>query len=443
MLADDQVLSLAEQTLREVEADQADVMVWQENLSLTRFAESFIHQNVQEENIRFTIRAVVNKQSGCATTNRTDPAGLRAAAQSASRAARHSAPNPEFRSLAAPKAITPADGFVQATADSTPEARADAVAQIIREATAIGAVASGSLSTSFGNFAVANSLGIRTVEPWTRGKLVTVIADSSAGDASGYAEWRGKDISEMDPLQAGQIAAQKCAASRGQQTIPPGQYIVVLEEPAVADLLDFLAYLGLGATSYQEGRSFMCGQLGKKIVTESISLWDDGHDPRQLPMAFDYEGVPKQKVMLIQNGIAQGVVYDSYTAGKEGKESTGHALPATSTFGPFPMNLCLAPGTATKEEMIDSTERGIFITRFHYTNVISPRETIITGMTRDGTFLIENGKITRPIYKLRFTENIIEALKRVEMLGREVKLSGEYTESLVPALKIDAFTFTS
>jgi predicted Zn-dependent protease len=437
MLGEDQILSLAEQALKAAEADQAEAVIWAERAALTRFAESSIHQNLVETNLKITLRAVAGKQVGCATTNRTDRDGLRAVAANASRLARNSAPRPDFHSLPAPQPISKVEAFAASTAASTPEDRAEAVEKIITEARRIKAIASGSLSASTGESAVANTLGTRAYQPWTKAELVVIIAD---GEASGYGEWQGKDIAALSAGQVAETAAKKCVQSQDAEPIEPGRYTVILEEPAVADMLEYLGWLGLGATSFQEGRSFLCGRIGKQVAADCISLWDDGRDPRLFPMAFDFEGMPKRKVMLIERGIAAGVVYDSFTAGKEDKQSTGHAIPATMTYGPMPLHLCLAPGDSTLEEMIASTHRGILVSRFHYTNAVSPRETIITGMTRDGTFLIQDGKISRPVQKLRFTESIIGTLLRTEMLSREVRLSAD---CLVPALKASSFTFTS
>jgi len=191
----------------------------------------------------------------------------------------------------------------------------------------------------------------------------------------------------------------------------------------------------------------MTDKLGQKIAGDNITIWDDGLDPRGLVFPFDFEGVPKQKVMLIENGIAKGVVYDSFTAGREpGKHSTGHSLPAPNTSGPIPINLLMAPGSSTKEEMLAATERGIWVTRFHYTNPVHPMKTVLTGMTRDGTFLIENGKIVRPLKNLRFTQSIIEALSCTDMLGSTIKLCRQgfdlFVATCVPAARVQGFTFT-
>ena len=190
----------------------------------------------------------------------------------------------------------------------------------------------------------------------------------------------------------------------------------------------------------------MTGKIGQKITGEKITIWDDGSDPRGIPLPFDFEGVAKEKIVLIENGIAKNVVHDSFTAGREeGATSTGHALSMPNTFGPIPINLFMAPGDATKEEMLASTERGIWVTRFHYTNILHPVKTILTGMTRDGTFLIENGKITKPLKNLRFTQSVLEAFAGAEMLGAELKLVKDEWNPIgtcVPAVKIRGFQFT-
>jgi predicted Zn-dependent protease len=220
-------------------------------------------------------------------------------------------------------------------------------------------------------------------------------------------------------------------------SIDAGEYDTILMPYAVADMLEFLAWLGFGALSVQEGRSFM--KLGEKITGEKITIWDDGRDMRGLPRAFDSEGVPKERVDLIVNGIANAVVYDSRTAHKEGKESTGHSSGGPGTYDPMPTNLFMQPGDSNIDEMIATTERGVIVTRFHYTNVIHPTQTIITGMTRDGTFLIEDGKITKPIKNLRFTDSILERFNHVRQISEATK---RQAGAVVPALRVSGFRFT-
>jgi predicted Zn-dependent protease len=207
-----------------------------------------------------------------------------------------------------------------------------------------------------------------------------------------------------------------------------------------------MAYTGFSAVALQEGRSFMVGRMGQQIVDPRVSIWDDGASPGGLPWPFDFEGVPKQRVDLIESGVARGVVYDSYRAGKEeGKASTGHALPAPNAYGPLPLNTFFAPGDASVEEMIANTERGLYVTRFHYTRPVEPAQVIVTGMTRDGTFLIKDGELAYPVKNLRFTQSYLEALNRVEMIGSEPRLLiglAGIARDRVPALKLGSFAFT-
>jgi PmbA protein len=204
-----------------------------------------------------------------------------------------------------------------------------------------------------------------------------------------------------------------------------------------------LNYVGFGARAMQEGRSWMNDRIGKQVMSPLVTIVDDGHDELGLPLPFDFEGVPKQKVVLIENGVPRGPVYDSTTARKEGRASTGHALPPPNTMGPLALNLVMSPGSASVEDMIRSTEHGLYITRFWYTRVVHPRDCVITGMTRDGTFLIEHGELSTPVKNLRFTQGYVPALAQVEMTGQEAKLlSGGAGAARVPAIKLKEFNFT-
>jgi predicted Zn-dependent protease len=436
MLGEARATELLEAALRQSEAEQTEAVLIADSSRLTRFAGSVIHQNMAEEEARLTLRAVFGKRIGIATTNVLDPSGVKEVVRRAGELARLSAENADFRSLPGPAPVARVNGHAEATAASTPEQRAEAAATIAAEAKKAGAEASGSLSASEGELAVANSLGVRCYYPWTQGSLVVIVGDD---EASGYGDWQGLDLAKLSAVEVASRAAEKCARSRGASKVEPGEYEVILEEPAAADMIQGLSYMGFGATAFQEGRSFMSGKLGERVLGENISFWDDGHDERGIPLPFDYEGVPKQKVMLIENGVARGPVYDSLTAGKEGRSSTGHALPAGHTFGPAPLNLFMNEGEASPEQMIASTRRGILVTRFHYTNVIHPVETTFTGMTRDGTFLIEDGKVVGPVAKLRFTQSILAALSNVELIGK-----GRLTQDgFAPPLKIRRFRFSS
>jgi predicted Zn-dependent protease len=290
---------------------------------------------------------------------------------------------------------------------------------------------------------VANSLGTFAYYPTTSADINTVVMGDTS---SGYASALALDVWDLDLEALAREAVTKCLRSQNPRPLEPGEYTVILEPYAVQDLVQMMAWTGFSALAYQEGRSFMAGKIGQQIVDPRVSIWDDGLSAEGLPWPFDFEGVPKQRVDLIEKGVARGVVYDSYRAGKEGGQaSTGHALPAPNAFGPFPLNTFFAQGTSTVEEMIAGTERGLYVTRFHYTRPVEPSKVVVTGMTRDGTFLIEDGEIASPVKNLRFTQSYLEALNRVEMIGREPRLllgmAGMARES-VPALKLDKFTFT-
>jgi predicted Zn-dependent protease len=264
------------------------------------------------------------------------------------------------------------------------------------------------------------------------------------GDAgSGYADRGAIDVRELDKNELSDEVIDKAQRNQNAQPVDPGIYEVVLEEYAVAEMLEFMSFMGFGALAVQEERSFM--RLGEKITGEHVSIWDDGLDGSGIPAPFDFEGVPKQRVDLITNGVASGLVYDMQTATKEGRQSTGHGLPAPNTEGPFAVNLFMKPGSAAKGDLVSDIKRGIWVTRFWYVRVVHPKASIITGMTREGTFLIENGKITRPVKDLRFTQSILEALKGTLALTGSTKLQvSEYLgASRVPAVRLKAFDFTS
>lgn len=437
MLGESKCLELVDAALKACECDQAEVIIWSQDTALTRFADSVIHQNVAEVNAMVSVRAVVGKRIGVARGNQLGADDVPAVARRALDLARVAAPDEKFVSLPGPESYPTVQTYSDATAASTPELRADAIRSVVAVAEGHGCRASGSLAADKSEIAIGNSLGIRAYTPATDASFITVAADD---ESSGYAEWRGTDIAQLNAARLAEIAARKCVDGRGAEAVEPGEYTVVLEPLAVGDMLSMLAYMGMGAMAFQEGRSFMSGRIGEKLAGDNITIWDDATDPRQRAVPFDWEGAAKRKVTIIENGFARGPVYDSYTAHKEGKKSTGHGFPAPNTWGPAPMHLFLASGDATVSDMIASTERGLLVTRFHYTNIVHEKQTLFTGMTRDGTFVIENGKVARPVKNLRFTQSILGALSDVEMIGR----AGQLTEyAYVPALKIGKFAFTS
>jgi PmbA protein len=439
-LGESDLKSIADRILEASTADQTEVLVFTNDSALTRFANSYIHQNVELTSVDISVRAVIGKKIGVAATNILSDESLRGVAERAVTLARHQKDNDDFQSLPAPAPIRQAAAFSERTAKYTPEERADVVATICDAARRANVTAAGAFKTSTGEMAAANSLGVFAYHQETTADISTTMMVDSG---SGYADRIAVDVGDIDGKALATDAIDKCLRSANPIALEPGQYDVILEEYAVADILDFLAYLSFGAQAFQEQRSFLSGHLGEKVMGENISIWDDGLAHDTIANPFDFEGVPKQRVEFITDGVAKGVVYDTYYAGKVDKTSTGHGLPAGMTFGPIPSNMFLKAGTATKEEMLASVERGIWVSRFWYTRPVHPLKVLVTGMTRDGTFLIEKGKITAPIKNLRFTQSYLEALNQVEMIGKETSLhSAIIGVSRVPALKIKSWNFS-
>ncbi len=434
------VRSLLQKVLGYSHAEQTEVVYLGTESALTRFANNFIHQNVAESNAEVRVRAVVGKKVGVATTNRLDDTSLRRVAEQALEIANIQPENPEFHSLPTPQSITPAPGYSEQTAKYTPEERARRVGVIVQLAKERGLESAGAFSTNTTEIAVANSLGIFAYEPRTDAEChAVVMADA---DGSGYVQRIATDASTMNFEAMAREAVEKALHSRNPVEVPLGEYAVVLDTFAVGEMLENLIFMGLSATAVQEERSFMNGQFGKQLIHPDITIYDDGHDPAGLPQAFDYEGFPKQRVVMFDSGIAHAVVYDSFTAARDGHANTGHALPAPNPYGPMPTQTMMAAGDASMEDLIKGVDRGIYVTRFHYTNTVHPVKTLLTGMTRDGTFLIEHGELTRPIKNMRFTQSILDALRDVQAIGRERVQFTNYITVVAPALRIGRFNFT-
>jgi len=441
MLGRETALEIVHRALDMTRADQVEVTLRGGDQALTRYAGSVIHQNVTERDTVLSIRAVIGKKVGFVESNATDDEGIRRLAERARAVAEAQEENPDFVSLPSPTPLAAVDAWRESTAGFTPEERARAVEKVVQVAGRYGASASGAFSTHTSERAVVNSLGVEAYGSSTTALLTAVMNKEPGG--FGYADQVSRDAAAIDPEAVAEEAAETCARGVSPRDLAPGVYPVILKPYAVADMVMFLGWMGLGALSVQEHRSFMNDRFGQRITGEAITLYDDGLDPAGLATAFDPEGVAKQRVEMIVNGHANAVVYDSYTAHREGKQSTGHASGGAGVWGPLPRNVFLAPGDADLDAMIADTPRGILVTRFHYTNVLHPVKTVFTGMTRDGTFWIENGQVAHPVKNLRFTQSILDALDTVSAIGRETKLQAEGGACRVPALRLDAFEFSS
>ncbi|MGQ9456571.1 MAG: TldD/PmbA family protein [Armatimonadota bacterium] len=430
----DQMLSLAEKALAYSQAEQTEVSLLISNWALTRFANSYIHQNMASESQTVCVRVVFGKKVAAASCNMTDESSIQSLIDRAIEMARHQDDNPDFVSLPKPDIDSGAlskipDKYSEATAHYTAEQGANFVRSVIAECENSGASAAGSLSICAFERVAVNSLGIRSYHRNTLARIVTVATGKDGG--FGYASATSTDVTSLDPKTVGSEAAQTARASANPIEIEPSEYECVLSPYAVAEIVESFISMGFWARAFQEGRSFLCGKMGERIVHPSVNIWDDGLNPRTIVTPYDHEGIPKQRVDLVKDGIAAGLLYDSYAAHREGKKSTGHA----GSFNPI-----MHPGDATLDQMIASTQHGLYVTRFHYTNVAHLMSASITGMTRDGTFLIEDGRITKPVKNMRFTQSLLEALANVEMIAQDLKL---VDSTLVPAVKVKKWRFVS
>jgi predicted Zn-dependent protease len=444
MLGEDEVRRITRGVLAASRADQTEVEVFANNSALTRFANNYIHQNVEQADVDVRVRAVLGQKIGIASTNETSDEALARVAAKALELAEHQRDNEDFRSLPGPQRLAPVESYVEATARCGPEERAAVVARVCEAAAAAGLTAAGAYHTTAQELAIANSLGVYAYNRETQADINTVVMSDTS---SGYAARVSKDAGDIDGNDVAREAVDAALRGANPEPVEPGEYEVILQPYAVCDLLDFFSWLSFGALPFMEKRSFMSGRIGERVMGENISIWDDGLSPAGLPASFDYEGVPKQRVDFIDHGVARAVVWDSYLAGKAGGDarSTGHALPAGATIGPLPLHLFMATGDATVEDMIRSTKRGLFVSRFWYTRTVHPLNVVATGMTRDGTFLIEDGRIIRPVASMRFTQGYVEALNHVDAVGRHAMLVlGDFGSGVrsVPALKIAKWNFT-
>lgn len=436
------VKAIADEALDLLGADGVEVLLMHEWGGLTRFANSSIHQSTWREDTAVKVRVIAGGRIGVSTSNDFSKEGARRAAASALEIALVAAPDPAFAGLAPAAEVKDLDRFDEATARTTPEERAEGVATLVAQLED-GFHAAGAFDTTSVEVAIANSEGQHCYAPYTQSTLTTVVSGGDGG--AGSADVTAGRVSEIDPEAVGRRAFEKARDSQSARDLEPGRYEVVLESLAVDTLVSFLAYMGFGGRGIAEGRSPFSGKQGLKVCDDSIDIFDDALSAETLGIPFDFEGTPKRRISIIEHGVFLTGVHDRRSAKQSGTESTGHALPPPNPEGPFPLNLFLGTGDAAIEDMIAGTRRGLLVSKFHYSNIVHPIETTITGMTRDGTWLIENGVIAYPVKNFRFTQSILEALSNVEMIGRDSVLASEFffAASRVPALKISGFNFTS
>lgn len=421
-------------------ADETEAIISSTAYALTRFANNTIHQNVAEETTSLSVRAVVDRRTARASTNKFDEASIRQVCEGALELARLEPPDPNLLPLPGTQTYWAVNRFYPETAELSPQRRAETVRKVIARAEKDRLTAAGIISSGASACALFNSRGLRAFHEETLSEFsVTMLGESS----SGWAKKTSPHSLEIVPEALADRAARKALESREPRELPPGKYTVILEPAAVLDLLGFL-FLDFGGLSVHEKRSCLTGRVGQKLFGENITVHDDVFHPLQAGAPFDWEGIPRQRVLLIETGVVRNLVYARQTAHLAGAEPTGHSFPLPNEFGEAPVNLVIEGNKSTVEQMVRSTERGLLITRLWYIREVDPYHKILTGMTRDGTFWIENGKVQYGVRNFRFNQSIIKMLGQVEMMSPPQRTAGEESfDMVVPAMKVRDFNFSS
>jgi PmbA protein len=442
-------LEIAERALAAAGAENVEVAVTTERSVYARFANSEVHQPTLIDDAVVNLRILRDGRQGVASTNRTSDEGLADLARRTLDEVESATPDESLPALAAPAPYPEVEGYDDATASLGAEEQSRLAGKAIAEGNGVGIY--GYLTSGACEMAVATTTGVRAHQKFTDATVLTLAAGD---DASGWAEATSWRLGELDPAAVARDALEKAHRTRGAVELGAGRYRAVLEPYAIAELLLYFGFDSFGALGLLEERSLFAGRIGERLFDPKVSFADDALDGRGLPKAFDFEGVPKERVQLVEEGVVRGVVWDSVTAARaaNGQHSTGHALPAVArAFGPLALAVSMAPGEAeSTDELAELVGDGIYVTRIHYPGVVNPREGVITGMTRDGTFRIRNGKVAEPLANLRFTVSMVDLLGDVPGLTRDVQLVNQsdfYDERypyayLVPGLATASFNVT-
>jgi PmbA protein len=431
--------ALANAILSRSPADETEVLIACGDTSITRFAHEAFNQNVAASVNEMSIRAIVDGRTGVASSNALqDDAG--ALIERAIAMARLSPRDPMLPPL--PVGVpspAPPGAYVERTARATPERRAHDCAAMFDAAAAVGYWCSGYASTGSAGYTIANTRGtLSSFDGTDAGLNVKMIGP----DASGWAEAHASDVDLVDGADVGGRAVLKARANASPRQVDPGNWTVVLEPAAFGELLAYLAE-HFSAQSYDEGSSFCSEGLERAYFRDNVTIFDDYAHPLRPSMPFDFEGYPTKRLPLVENGIVRNVVTDSYYARKLDRENTGHALPAPNTYGPQARHLVVAAGTASLDELIEGTQRGILVTRFWYIRTVDQKRAIVTGMTRDGTMLVEDGRIVGGIRNMRFNQSILDALRCCTFSNEQRRTTSYGYDIVTPAVRIDSFNFTS
>jgi predicted Zn-dependent protease len=440
MWGEDRLTALADAVLSG--GGDVEVVLTRTDSALTRFARSRIHQNTARVDGEARVRVVLDGRVGVVATNDLTAGGLQTAASKAREIAELTPADPHFPGLApGGQVYGTTTGPDEETAGCAPQRRAELVAAALAELPP-RTDAAGTMETSVQERAVVTSTGIRVYAAGTRA-TASVLAQGET--SSGWAEAGATSLRGLDCAALGRRAGDKVTLGATPRALAPGRYPVVLESGATTNVVQWLGWLAFPGRAYNEERSALTGHLGEQVCSPLVTIVDDPLSPLLPGAPFDWEGTPTRRTPLIDTGVAVGVAHDRTTGAVAGTGSTGNAMPAPNPYGGVPTHLLMEPGTATLDQLVAGVDRGLYVTRFHYTNVVHPVSTSITGMTRDGTFLIEDGRIVGGVRNLRFTQSCLDALSGCEAVGSDVELATDlfYGASLAPAVRLSGFTFTS
>ncbi len=455
MLTQSQAADIFARIKKHSSADEVECLFYGGRSALTRFANNTIHQNMAEENYGVSVRTVFGGRTARATTNKFDDESLRNVVKASEDLAKVQEPDPDLLPVpnAGEGALTtraPSRHFAE-TAALTPEQRADGVGKIVAIAQKQKLTTAGIFASSESIESIFNSRGLNQWHTQTSAEVSITMLDV---DSSGWQKANSPDVRNLNPQELAEIAAKKAVESKSPREVAPGKYTVILSPAAVLDMVGFM-FFDFGGLAILDQRSFLNNRIGTQLFGENISIWDDVAHPLQSGPAFDGEGVPRKKIPLVEKGIVKRLVYARASAEKMKKsehaakvgliEATGHGFPIPNEVGEGPMNIVFESprDPKTVQQMVDSTERGILVTRLWYIREVDPYEKILTGMTRDGTFLIENGKLVCGVRNFRFNQSLIDLLKNVDEMSTPVRTSGEESfDMVVPAMKVRDFNFT-
>jgi PmbA protein len=439
LLSDAEMRRIAEKIFKLSDADETEVEIGVVTDALTRFANNTIHQNVAEQVLTVSVRTVLDGRTARATTNKTDEESLGRVVAASKALARSRPRNPDLLPMPGPQKYAKVSRYFENTAHATPADRARAVALVADMAEKNKQTAAGIFTTGVTQSALANTNGLFASHRQTRAEFSITILES---DSSGWAKANAPDLSRIDPTALAKSASEKSTASRKPGEAAPGKWTVILEPAAVLDLVGFLFY-DFAGTALADQRSCFNKRIGKRVMGENIILHDDVYHPLQSGAPYDGEGIPRQSVLLVDKGVPSNLVYARATAKKMKTKPTGHGFSLPNDYGEAPMNLVFAGGNSSVDEMVHSTDRGVLVTRLWYIREVDPYEKVLTGMTRDGTFLVQNGRVAGGIRNFRFNQSILEMLSNVELLGPAVRAAGEESfEMVVPPMKARDFHFS-